>query len=335
MSGGVLDSWVGARADLGSEPDPAALAGYQLARFRQLLDYARERSPFYQRLYQGIDSGRLRTLADLAALPPLSAEDLRREGGQLLCLPQTRVQRIVTLATSGSSGPPKRLFFSAADLELTVDFFAHGMATMTGRGKRVMICLPGSNPDGLCDLLARGLRRFGAEPLLYGMVSDPAAAAESLRGFRPHCLVGMPRQLLALARLCPEQRPETVLLSAENIPEPLRQELAELWRAQVLAHWGMTETGYGGAVECRPGGGYHLRHADLLVEIIDPASGRPALPGESGEIVFTTLTREAMPLLRYRSNDFSRLINEPCACGSRLPRLGPVQGHDKLYPLTS
>jgi len=332
MSGGVLDSWIGARAKLGPEPDPAALVRYQLAQFRQLLDYVRARSPFYQQLYQGIDSSRLRTLADLAELPLIAAGDLRQRGGELLCLPQTQVQRIVTLATSGSSGPPKRLYFSAADLELTMDFFAHGMATMTGNGKRVMICLPGSNPDGLCDLLARGLRRFGAEPLLYGMVSDSAAAAETLRVFRPHCLVGMPRQMLALARLCPEQRPETVLLSAENIPEPLRQELAALWRTTVLAHWGMTETGYGGAVECRPGNGYHLRHADLLVEIIDPESGRPVPPGASGEIVFTTLTREAMPLLRYRSNDLSYLICEPCACGSPLPRLGPVQGHDKNYP---
>ncbi len=329
MSRGLLEPWLERKTGLGPELEPKAVEAWQMARFRQLLAYVRAHSPFYRRLYQDVDGSRLRRYGDLAPLPLLCAEDLRQQGGEMLCVPQTEIQRIVTLSTSGSSGPPKRVCFSAADLELTVDFFSYGMSTMTGPDKRVMIFLPGNNPDGLCDLLTRGLRRIQAQPLVYGLVKDLPDAAAALRAFQPHCLVGMPRQMLSLAQACPELRPEVVLFSAENVHEPMRQALAQLWPARVLANWAMTETGYGAGLECRPAGGYHLRHGDLLVEIIDPESGRPLPPGQQGEIVFTTLTREAMPLLRYRSGDFARMIAEPCPCGSALFRLGPVLGHDK------
>jgi phenylacetate-coenzyme A ligase PaaK-like adenylate-forming protein len=88
----------------------------------------------------------------------------------------------------------------------------------------------------------------------------------------------------------------------------------------------MTEMGLGGAVDCRVRGGGHIREADLLVEIIDPVSGQPLPDGEAGEVVFTTLTRSGMPLIRYRSGDLSRIIPESCPCGTMLKRLDHVAG---------
>jgi phenylacetate-CoA ligase len=82
--------------------------------------------------------------------------------------------------------------------------------------------------------------------------------------------------------------------------------------------------GLGGGVDCRARAGYHLREADLLFEIIDPVTGRPVPDGESGEVVFSTLTRQAMPLLRYRTGDLSRIIPEPCPCGTSLRRMDHV-----------
>jgi phenylacetate-CoA ligase len=94
----------------------------------------------------------------------------------------------------------------------------------------------------------------------------------------------------------------------------------------VYQHYGMTETGLGGGVECAAMDGCHLREADLYVEVIDPESGRRLPPGTVGEIVVTTLTREAMPLVRYRTGDLGRLMDAPCPCGSVLRRLQPVHG---------
>jgi phenylacetate-coenzyme A ligase PaaK-like adenylate-forming protein len=88
---------------------------------------------------------------------------------------------------------------------------------------------------------------------------------------------------------------------------------------------GTTEMGLGGGVECSALSGYHLREADLYLEIVCPDTGQPVRTGEEGEIVFTTLTRKGMPLVRYRTGDLSRLILEPCPCGTQLRRLDVVR----------
>ena len=109
-----------------------------------------------------------------------------------------------------------------------------------------------------------------------------------------------------------------MLLSADYVSPACRELLKESWGCAVFEHYGMTETGLGGAVSCEAHYGYHPREADLLFEIVDPATGRPLPPGERGELVFTTLTRRAMPLIRYRTGDFSRFFPEPCPCGTGL-----------------
>jgi phenylacetate-coenzyme A ligase PaaK-like adenylate-forming protein len=96
------------------------------------------------------------------------------------------------------------------------------------------------------------------------------------------------------------------------------------WGCEVFEHYGMTEMGLGGAMACEAHDGYHPREADLLFEIVDPRTGAPLPDGEYGEIVFTTLTRTAMPLVRYRTGDMSRFIPGPCPCGSVLKRLARV-----------
>jgi phenylacetate-coenzyme A ligase PaaK-like adenylate-forming protein len=117
-----------------------------------------------------------------------------------------------------------------------------------------------------------------------------------------------------------------VLLSTDYVPASLVENIQRSWGCRVYQHYGMTEMGYGGGVECDAHAGYHLREADLFVEIIDPARGRVMPEGMSGEVVFTTLSRRAMPLIRYRTGDMARFIPEACPCGSPLPRLDKVRG---------
>jgi phenylacetate-CoA ligase len=87
----------------------------------------------------------------------------------------------------------------------------------------------------------------------------------------------------------------------------------------------MTEMGLGGGVDCQAKRGYHLREADMFFEIVDPETGLPVAEGESGEVVFTTLTRRGMPLIRYRTGDISRFIPGECACGTCLKTLEPIR----------
>lgn len=336
---------------LGVPPEPLRLEhvrAWQLAALRRTVEHAKRHSPVYAQRLDGVDAATLTSQDDLARLPFTTAGDLRADPLGLLCVSQGEIERVVTMDTSGTTGDPKRLFFTRSDLERTVDFFAHGMATMAGPGGRVLLFMPGERPGSVGDLLTQGLARMGAQCRAHGFVQDLDAAVDAVLEQRGGCLVGIPAHVLAVARhgrLTGRLRPGdvgSVLLSGDPVSPALRQAIAGSLGCGVFVHYGLTETGLGGGVECRAHAGVHLREADLLTEIVDPATGRPALPGEEGEIVLTTLTRRGMPLIRYRTGDAGRLLTGPCPCGTPLPRLA-VRGRadgalctaldDALWPL--
>ncbi len=305
------------------------LEEYQWQALQANLKYCLEHSPFYQDLYHQI-SLPLISLAGWASLPFTTAEDLRKDPTRFVCVKQDDVQRIVTLPTSGTTGENKRIFFTASDQELTIDFFHHGMSTLTKPGDRVLILLPGERPGSVGDLLKTGLERLGCLPFIYGPADNEECVFKAIIEQDSNVLVGAPVQLLRLARLddaewiLPKNQIHKVLTSTDTLSNAIHASLQALWGCEVFDHWGMTETGLGGGVECEAHHGTHLREADLYVEIIDPVTGQVLPDGETGEVVITTLTRTGMPLLRYRTGDLSRLLSDPCPCGSFIKRLERV-----------
>ncbi len=327
---GRLDDWLAMRHGLAPDFDRAALEALQFARLATAIDHARTRSPFY-RARRDWPTGAIRSRADLARLPFTTAADLVRADPPLAAASQAEIERFVTLPTSGTSGPPKRVCFSGDDREATLDFFHHGMALFTRPRDRVAIAFPADRPGGVGDGLAAALRRLGAAPLIAPADATPRDLADFIRATGATIAAGPPVRLLAAARVsaCDGGAPirlRAVLVSSDHAAASLRRGLEGAWGCAVHDHWGMTETGYGGAVECAAHAGRHIREADLLVEVVDPVSGAPLAFGESGEIVITTLGRRALPLLRYRTGDRGRLIDAPCACGSRLLRLDGLDG---------
>lgn len=262
-----------------------------LTLLNQQIAYARTHSRFYAALPEAP----LTDLRQLSMLPTITAEDVALRGKEMLCCSPSRVRRVVTLATSGTTGPRKRLAFTAGDLERTIDFFHHGMNALCGRGSSAAIFMPGNHPDGLCQLLAEGLRRFGAVPHIYGPVVDPEDAARFCRRAGAQVVIGIPVQMRRLALACPGLRPEAALLSADYLSASLAGTVARCWNCQVYNHYGLTESGLGCAVETPRRAGMELR-PDVLLE---------TLP--DGELALTTLCREAMPLIRYRTGDLGRL----------------------------
>jgi len=306
-----------------------AVAAWQMAELRRTLAWARDASPFHAARLAGIDLETLQTAADLAQLPRMAAADLSAPG--LLTLSQDDVARVVSLPTSGSSGPPKRLHFSEADLTRTLDFFRVGMSTLAGAGDAVLVLLPGRREWGVADLLARALPDIGARAVLPPEAWTVAELPDVMAGNAVTCLIAAPTQLRALLGAPREAflALRAVLSSAEPLPDSLRRDVEQAWNCEVFDHWGMTETGYGGGVECRAHDGYHLREADLLLELADPATGAPIAAngtGGQGEILVTTLGARALPLVRYRTGDAARWLAGPCSCGSPLRRLGRVPG---------
>lgn len=308
------------------------LTQYQLRKLNETLQLTATKSRFYRWHLANI-SIELASLDDLARLPFTIADDLRADPLSFVCVSQDDIQRVVTLddanfslttlTTSGTTGQLKRLYFTRDDQELTIDFFRVGMSTFTAPGDRVLILLPGETPGSVGDMLASALTRLGAVPIKHGPVRDAAAALEVIRREKINVLVGVPTHVLSLARYpnAPKLPLKSVLLSTDHVPQVIKQVVEERFACQVYNHYGMTEMGLGGGVDCEAQHGYHLREADLLFEIVDPDTGEPVPDGEYGEVVFTTLTRRGMPLIRYRTGDVSRFIPGPCPCGTRLKTL--------------
>lgn len=251
--------------------------------------YARENSRFFREAH-----------------PFTTAEDLCREPESFLCVSPKEIARVITLRSTGSTRPPKRLFFTERDLRQTEEFFFYGMQPMVRPGEIAAVFMEGASACSVGGLLQKALARFGAAARVAGFYSGEDNCAQAAQGAA--CLVGTPAQMALLADRCPFLRPKTVLLSGERVASSLRKRLEAVWGAETFTHWGMCETGYGGAVENAEHNGLSVRNDSLCLEVIDPQT-KEALPvGQSGEIVFSTLNREGMPLLRYRTGDYGRLL---------------------------
>ena len=326
-----LEPWILNRLDSAAGQSDllrGAIESYQVQKLRETVALARRKSPFYRRLLRQFRPEDIRSPEDLREFPFTTAADIAGNPLQFLCVSQDRINRVVTLQSSGTTGPAKRLFFTKEDQELTRDFFHHGMSTLVQPGDRVLILLPGKLPGSVGDLLREALARIPADGIPYGFVRDPVHALETLYRERIDSLVGIPTQVLALARWLPPggtgPRLKSLLLTTDHVPRVVTTELERAWHTRVFNHYGMTETGLGGGVECEARCGYHLREADLLFEIVDPVTGEVLPEGEEGEVVFTTLTRRGMPLIRYRTGDMARFMPGPCPCGTVLRRMAPV-----------
>ncbi|TBW36122.1 phenylacetate--CoA ligase family protein [Siculibacillus lacustris] len=324
----TLDAWVAVRLGLAGPLDRGRLEAAQLARLNATIAHARVHSPFYRRRAAEL-AAPLASLDDLARLPFTTPEDLARGDPPFLTVSQGMVERVVTLPTSGSRGAPKRIGFTAEDREATLDFFAHGLGLFTAASDRVAILFAGERPASVGATLTEAVARLGATALAIPAAASAEEVAGILREGRATVAAGPPVRLLAAARVSLADggtpiRLRAVLTSSEPAAASLRRGLAAAWGAEVHDHWGMTETGWGGAVDCAAHGGLHLREADLLIEVVDPRSGERLADGVEGEIVVTTLSRRATPLVRYRTGDRGHLVAGPCACGSVLRRLEPT-----------
>lgn len=325
-----LESWIAGRLAV-SSLTREDLAEFQLTAFRKTVAWARRQSSFYARRFASFQQEMPSSLQDVTRLPLTTPDDLAGNAHGFLCVSQDQVSRVVTFNTSGTTGESKRVFFTAEDQELTLDFFAHGIATMASPGDRMLIALPGEREGSVGYQLAKGIARAGIVPIPHGLSVDPAATLAHMQSERATCIIGLPVQMLALAMSANPfavdvfRRLRSIVLCSDHVPESLVRTLRRQTGAEIFEHYGMTEMGLGGGVDCAAHMGYHLRELDLFFEIVDPETGQPLPEGELGEVVFTTLNRTGTPLIRYRTGDLSRFLPGRCACGSILKRLERVR----------
>lgn len=301
------------------------IESYQWEKIKATFKMAAAKSPYYAELYKKC---RMESMEDFKTLPFTTPEDVCEHGLDMLCVSQGEISRIVTMDTSGTTGKPKRIYFTEADQELTIDFFHHGMKLIVDESDVVMILMPCRRPGSIGTLLQEGLERSGVKVIPYGLpdygsIDQILEIMEKERVTNCVALASHMSQIAEKASFY-DIPMRSVLLSAEYVSEENRKIISAAWDCRIFEHYGMTEMGLGCAVSCPELNGYHVRENDLYIEIIDPVTGEVLPDGEEGEIVFTTLTRKGMPFIRYRTGDWSSFIKEPCKCGSVLKRLSRV-----------
>lgn len=261
----------------------------------------------------------LDALADLSALPFTTPAMLAARPSRFLLASQADVARIITDQTSGTTAAAKRVFYTAEDVRNTVDFFAAGISEMARPGEAVLITMPFSGPLGLGDLIQKAVEKIGARPLCAGWGKSYASLSALVRTEKPASYVGFPVPLLSLLRYLGEDCPiERALISGDVCPPGVFSLLAE--RLTLFPHYGSREMCLGGAITCPAHEGMHLREEHLIAEIIGD-DGQPLPDGEVGELVITTIGMGAMPLLRYRTGDRTRILPDACPCGSVTRRI--------------
>lgn len=323
-----LENWILQRTGI-HERSRQALEEYQIQQLASTLHYAKDNSRYYKKLLAQTDIDSIKSISGFHAVPFTYPEDIRKKPTDFLCVSEKEVKRIVTLNTSGTSGEEKRIYFTEGDLNQTIDFFQYGMNCLTDQSDRVLVLLPGKAYGSIGDLLKKALALSHIECIVHGVLRDPEEVEQIIMENGISCIVGIPMQILYFSRIKSEvfrKFIKKVLLSTDYVPGVLVQELESRFHCTVFNHYGMTEMGYGGGVECQALTGYHLREGDLYFEIIDPATGKPATDGQYGEVVFTTFGRQAMPLIRYRTGDMARFSKNHCACGTFLRTMDKVIG---------
>ena len=298
----------------------ADIDNYQLFKLHKILSYVYKNSTFYRDLFinKGVNISDIKSLNDLKNLPFTSPLDIAKYPYQFVCVSLGDVTRVTTFTSSGTIGPQKRIFFTDNDLEMMTDFMAAGIRCVASERDVVQILLPSARPNDQADLLAKGVRKMGGIPVIAGITPTSEEQIKIIEDSQSSVLF---TSIYYMNRITQETRyshdlkamgVKTLFVTSEYVAESVRNQLSEIWNCDVCVHYGLTEMGLGVAVECGARTGYHFNEADLLVEVIDPETGSVLNDGDEGELVFTTLNREAMPLIRYRTGDVGKIINEPC-----------------------
>ncbi|MFH7325358.1 phenylacetate--CoA ligase family protein [Desulfurivibrio sp. C05AmB] len=306
----------------------------QLERLQATIFRVATNVPFYRHKFKelGVDPDGFRSLDELRSLPFTTKQDLRDNYPYgLFAVPLRDVVRVH--ASSGTTGQATVVGYTRNDIKTWANLTA-----------RVLTAAGVTNDDVVQIAFGYGLftggfgLHYGAE--LVGASVIPISSGNTRRqiqimqDFRTTALICTPSYALLLADSIEEAgiplnsfSLKYGLFGAEPWSEGMRQEIQKKLNIIATDNYGLSEImGPGVAGECQQRNGLHINEDHFLVEIIDPETLEPVAPGELGELVLTTLTKEAFPIIRYRTRDLTRLIEEPCPCGRTLRRMERITG---------
>lgn len=306
----------------------------QVNRLNDTIEHA-SRSPFYKELFskQNIRPGSIKDISQIKELPFTTKQDLRNNFPYgFLTLPKKDIIRLHS--SSGTTGNPTVIFHNRHDINSWANLMARSLFCAGVRDIDVFqnICGYGLFTGGL------GFQ-YGIETL--GALSIPAGAGNSLRQIKlmqdygttvAHAIpsyLGRLHEVFEASGLNPKKdtKLHTLVIGAEPHTDEQRKRIEEMFGVKAYNSFGLSEmNGPGVAFECTHQNGLHIWEDAFVVEIVDPETLEPVPDGEYGELVMTTLDRQAMPLIRYRTRDITRIIPEDCECGRTCRRIDRITG---------
>jgi len=323
-----------------ARPEREAL---QLARLKRTVAYVYERVPAYRRKLDGagLTSASVRSLADLRRLPFTTKDDFHDSYPYgLFAVPLDEIVRIHS--SSGTIGKPVVVGYTSGDLDTWTDLIAR-LATAAGVTANDVAQIAfgyGMFTGGFG--LHYGLERLGATVVPHS-AGNTSRQLQFMYDFGTTVLVATPSYALYLGEMLDRRGVDRSrlklrlgLFGAEACSESMRRQIEARLPISATDNYGLTEViGPGVAGECELKIGMHVSEDHFIVEVVDPDSGEPVAEGEVGELVFTSLTKEACPVIRYRTRDLSTLTSEPCACGRTTARLGKFRGRtDDMFVMS-
>ncbi|MBF0201981.1 MAG: phenylacetate--CoA ligase [Desulfamplus sp.] len=312
-----------------------ALESIQLSRLKTTLERVHATVPFYKETFKnaGITPSDIKTLDDLRRIPFTVKQDLRDNYPYgMFAVPMANVVRIH--ASSGTTGLPTVVGYTRRDIETWSELMARCLVAGGATSNDIV-----HNAYGY-GLFTGGLGvHYGAEKLGASVIPVSGGNTKRqiviMRDFKPTILTGTPSYILHLAEVADEMGVSFADLSfksgifgAEPWSEDMRTDLETKLHLKAIDIYGLSEImGPGVSIECHEAQkGLHIFEDHFIAEIIDPDTGENLAYGETGELVFTSITKEAFPIIRYRTRDITSLNPEPCICGRTHVRMNKVSG---------
>ncbi|MDS1029342.1 phenylacetate--CoA ligase [Bacillota bacterium LX-D] len=306
----------------------------QLKRLQETVSRVYDRVPFYRQSFDslGVKPEDIQSLADLQKLPFTTKNDLRDNYPfGLLAVPKKDLIRIH--ASSGTTGKPTVVGYTRNDLEKWSDLVARVITQAGGTSEDIAQIAFGYGLFTGAFGLHYGFEKIGTA-VVPTSVGNTEKQLMLMQDFGSTILISTPSYALYMAEVAQEKGIDTAklplrlgLFGSEGSTEEMRSELESRWNIIATDNYGLSEImGPGVAGECQYKQGMHVAEDHFIVEVIDPETGETLPYGELGELVFTTITKEGLPLIRYRTKDLSVLNPEPCSCGRTSVRMSKVKG---------
>lgn len=309
----------------------------QLQRLKETVKRVYEKVPAYRKKMEdaGIVPEDIVTLKDIQKLPFTTKQDMRDNYPYgLFAVPKKELRRIH--ASSGTTGKPTVVGYTNHDLDVWQECVARlAVAGGATEDDIAQICFGYGMFTGALGL-HNGLEKVGAA-IVPSSTGNTEKQLMYMKDFGTTLLVATPSYAMRIAEVAQqigidikkELQVKTLLLGSELMTEAMRSELHKVWGddVNITQNYGMSELiGPGVSGECLELNGMHINEDHFIAEVIDPQTGEVLAPGEKGELVVTCLTKEALPLIRYRTRDITRLMYEPCACGRTTARMENLSG---------